>query len=673
LKKKKILKYNFQDISFILFIILIILVPLGFWKDFDNGFDLVKLSILKIAGGFFIISCSVYLLIRNSKKSKSSGIKIERTLDPLMLFFLISVILSTVFSFNIYLSFFGNYETQIGLITYLYLFVIYFLLPEIINDEKKFRQTFLAIESVALIAAVFSIVEYFGLNPFNLKPTDFTRPVSTIGHPVFTAGFMVLILPFTVFNISGKKSFLFKILVPLIIFLGIIATQTRSAYAAAAIQIIILSVLYPFVFKPGKLTSKKHIIYSVVFLSLVILITVLFITAFPENAFVKRFLSISSITHLPRWFLWQDSFNMFLHHPVTGTGISAFSNVFENYASYELKYAEIIGFYINAHSNFLNTFCTMGLIGGIAYLLVLLQVLRISFKNILSRDNNTADKYFFFSLIAVIMGYMVYGLADFDDINILLLLFVLISLFKIKYLKVKKRTGNYNDIILGGKTKTVIGSLLILFSLYNIYIAYIDVSAQDIFSNGRKKYNSGDIKSYIDGMNSVIELKPDESYYRYKFAYDILVYSSVIDKNTAETKKAFLERAKDEVTKAEKNYRSRLECLALKSLIELEMGNETEGLKLKDEIFKTDTIQFPYRTNLAVYFLNHNNDSAAIYEINSILNWDIKNTRVMTLKVYWLERKGLIGEAIALCNKILEIEPGNKNAIQTIERLKRQL
>jgi hypothetical protein len=82
-----------------------------------------------------------------------------------------------------------------------------------------------------------------------------------------------------------------------------------------------------------------------------------------------------------------------------------------------------------------------------------------------------------------------------------------------------------------------------------------------------------------------------------------------------------------------------MECLALKSLIELELGNEAEGFNLRDELFKIDTTQFPYRSNLAIYYLNHNNDSAAIYEINSILNWDIKNIRILSLKVYYLERK----------------------------------
>ncbi len=607
----------------------------------------------------------------NIKKSNSADVYIDKTLDPPMLFFLISIILSVLFSVNIYLSIWGNYETQIGLLIYLILFIIYFFLPSIINNEKKFRQTFLLMESISLIIAVFSIVEYFGLNPFNLKPADFSRPVSPIGHPVFSAGFMTLLLPFSALNISGKKSLLLRVLVPFIIFSGIIATQTRSAYAALAVQIIIFTVLFPYMRKSGKLNSRKYIIYSAVSLFGMILFIFLFIIFFPENIFVKRFLSISSITSLPRWFLWKDSVEMFLHNPITGTGISAFLNVFENYASYELKYAEIKGFFINAHNNFLNTFCTMGLIGGIAYLLVLIQVLRVSFKNTFSKTINTEAKYFFCASVGSIAGYMIFGLADFDDITILFYLFVLLSLFKIKHLKVSGSDNNKKPEI-NRTVKLTAGLLIIAFSVYNIYSAFIELSAQNIYSAGLQKYKSENINGYIDDYNSVIELKPNESYYKYKFAYNILVYCSGLGENSKETKKILLERAKEEITKAEKNYRSKHECLALKSLIELELGNEAEGFRLRDELLKKDTVQFPYRTNLAVYYLNHNNDSTAIYEINSILSWDIKNTRIMTLKVYYLERKELKDEAIAECKKILAIEPGNRFAAQTLERLQKK-
>lgn len=665
---KKALKkrYSIQSAAFYVFLFLLISVPMLFWKGFDNSFDLVKSSILKIAGGAFLILSSIYLISVNNRKSGSDNYA-DKTLDPVMLFFLISIILSALFSVNVYLSIWGNYETQIGALIYLILFIIYFLLPYVIIDEKKIRGTFRLIETITLTVALFTIFEYFGVNPFNLQPSDFHRPVSPIGHPVFTAGFMILLLPFSSLNISDKKSKLLKAAVPIIILSGIIITQTRSAYAALAVQFIVLAALYPFLHRSGNINKKKYI-YPLVSIFIMILFIVLLVIFIPENVYVKRLLSIRSIIYLPRWFLWKDSVEMFLHYPITGTGISTFSNVFENYASYELKYAEIKGLFLNAHSNFLNTFCTMGIIGGIAYLLVLIQVLRVSLKNIISDRNSLQTKIFFFAFFGSIAGYAVYGIADFDEVTILLYLFVLLSLFKIKNLKVS-RVGNTK--IFGKSSKIAAGLLIIVFAVYSIYSGYVDLYAQNIYSAGLEKYKAQNINGYISDVNAVVELNPNESYYRYKFASDLLVYSSGLNKNSTETKKSLLERAREEIIKADKNHRSHLECLAVRSLIELEFGNEAEGLRLKDELFKKDTTRFPYRTNLAVYYLNRNNDSAAIYEINSILSWDFKNIRILTLKVYYLERKGLKDEAIETCRTILEIEPNNqyaKNILQQLEK-----
>ncbi len=671
MKKAITRRYSIQAAAFYVFLFLLISVPLFFWKGFDNGFDLVKSSVLKIAGGAFVILSSIYLMSDDTKKSNSADIYVDKTLDRLMLFFLISIILSALFSVNVYLSIWGNYETQIGALIYLILFIIYFLLPSVITDEKKFRITFLLIESISLIIALFTIAEYFRMIPLNLKPEDFHRPVSPIGHPVFSAGFMTLLLPFSVLNISGKKSKLLRVVVPLIILAGIIFTQTRSAYAALAVQIIVFAALYPFLRKSGKLNTRKYL-YSSVSLFVVILFIFFFIIVFPENIFVKRFLSISSITHLPRWFLWKDSVEMFSHYPITGTGISTFSIVFENYASYELKYAEIKGIFLNAHSNFLNTFCTMGLIGGIAYTLVLIQIMRVSLKNTVSDRNSPQIKIFFFAFFGSIAGYAVFGIADFDEITILLYLFVLLSLFKIKNMKVSSRDSNIKKFKFSGSRKLAAGLLIIIFSVYSIYSGYIDLYAQNIYSEGLEKYKSENINGYINDVNSVIELKPNESYYRYKFANDLVVYSSGLNKSSIETRKALLERAKEEVTKADKNYHSHMECLALKSLIELELGNEAEGFRLRDELFQKDTTQFPYRTNLAVHYLNHNNDSAAIYEINSILSWDFKNIKILSLKVYYLQRRGIKDEAIETCRKILEIDPNNQYAKNTLQQLEKK-
>ncbi len=668
MKKEKAGPKNYGVISFIVFLVLITSVPLGFWKGFDNGFDFVKSSILKAAGGLFIISVSLYLSFRNSRKHFPSFAGFDRTLDPFILFLLLSVALSTIFSTNVQVSLFGNYDSQIGLITYLYFFFIYLLTPAILVDDKKFRQTFLTVETVAFVIALFSLAEQFSINPFDLRPPNFMRPVTPVGHPVFSAGFMTILLPFSAVNVSGKKSLAGRIIVPSIIFSGIIATQTRSAYLALFAQMIVISALFPYVYKTSRPEFRRFKFYSVLFLFFVCLTVLLLIIAFPENQFVKRLISVRFITRLPRWFLWKDSLEMFLHNPLTGTGIGCFSIVFENYASYELRFTEIRAFFSNAHNNFLNTFCTMGITGGLAYLLIIFQVLRTSLKNIFTAKTDTLTKIFFCSMATSFTGYIVFGIADFDDITIMLYVFVLLSLFKIKNTR-SANQGSFKSTAGSRKAKLLFCAFLITFSCYGIYLAFFDIYAQKIFSESMEDYSRGNITGYIKDLNSAIEIRPDESKYRYDFAYNLFVYGSELREDSAGNKRTFLQMAKKEVNEAEKNYRSRLECLGLESLIEFELGNKEEGLKLREEIFKTDTTQFPYRTNLAVYYLKHNEDSAALYEINSILNWDIKNTHVMLLKVHYFEKNGLFAQAIRMCRAILEIEPQNKFALQTVKRL----
>jgi hypothetical protein len=164
-------------------------------------------------------------------------------------------------------------------------------------------------------------------------------------------------------------------------------------------------------------------------------------------------------------------------------------------------------------------------------------------------------------------------------------------------------------------------------------------------------------------------LNPDEAYYRYNLASNLNVYCSGLSSKYHETKMEFLQIAKEEVIKAENNYSLFSDCLALRSLIELELGNEAEGFRIKDEMFKNDTMHFRYRINLAVYYLNHNNDSGAINEINIVLSKDIKNINAFKTKVLYLLRKGDNAEAIKTCYKILTIEPGNRFAMQTLSEL----
>lgn len=662
-------KYNsiLERVIFITIIVLLVSVPFVYWKSFFNGFDLIKFSAIKVIGGFFIIEVSIWLIIES--RHQNVKLRLEKTLDPFIFFFLLSALVSVVFSQNPFVSFTGNYETQIGLLIYLYLFVFYFLLPLVINTENKIRITFLFLETSAVIIAFFSIVQYFGMNPFTLRPSGFERPVTPIGYPVFTAGFMVLLFPFSVLNISQKKSLYVKILMPLILAAGIISTQTRATYAALAAEVIVILLLFPFTYRTNKNSAKKYLKYSMGFLLLLIFLVFTAVVFFPDNIFIKRFISIGTITKLPRWFLWRDSFEMFKHYPFKGTGIAMFSRVFEFFSSYELRYANIEGVFINAHNNFINTFCTMGLLGGIAYLILLLQVLHLSGKMVFTSSKDVKTRIFFLASFCFISGYMVYGLADFDDVTILFLLFILLALFKIKFSKSTNNKYIFEKLTLKRPAALAVSIILILFSVYYMYPVYNIILAEKNFSEGLLKYNEGDFKGFLQDMDRAVELNPNESFYRYNFASHINVYSSGLSGKSERLKEQLLEKAKGEVKAAEKNYRSKLECVAMESLIELQLGNVDEGFRLKDELFKADTTRFSYRINLAVYYLNLGKDSSALREVNSVLKWDFKNVNALITKTLYYLRQGNNNEAKKICNYILTINPSNRFARETLKEL----
>jgi len=653
--------------TFYCFIVLLVSVTFVFWKGLFNGFDLVKFSVIKVIGGLLIILTSIWLIFES--RYKRVNFKIEKRLDPIMLFFLFSAVISVIFSQNPFVSFIGNYETQIGLLIYIYLFVFYFILPYVTNNENKIRITFLFLEASALIIAFFALIQYFGIDPFTLKPAGFARPVTPIGHPVFTAGYMVLLFPFSALNITNKKSVWLKISIPLILAAAIVSTQTRTTYVALAVEVFAISLLYPFAYKSDRITAKKYLKYSLGFLLLFSALVLLAVLLFPDSVFVQRFLSITNITHQSRWILWKDSIGMYWHYPITGTGISMFSRVFEFFSSYNLRYAVIENVFVNPHNNYLNVFCTMGLLGGIAYLILIFQVLRLSGKMVLTQSKDVKMRMFFLASFAFISGYMVFGLADFDDISILFLLFIVLALFKIKL----SSSANYKYILkkltLNRPAVLAVSIILILFSLYFMLPAYNIILAEKNFSGGLVRFNSGDLKGFLLDMERAVELNPDESYYRYNFASHLNVYCSGLSIQSSDLTKQLLEKAKSEVKASEKNYRSKLECLALESLIELQLGNEKEGFRLKDEIFKTDTTRFSYRINLAVYHLNQGNDSSAIREVNSVLNWDFKNINALTTKTMCYIRQGNYVEAEKMCDYILTINPGNRFARETLKEL----
>lgn len=669
--KKEISKYShLNKLIFSVYVILTVLIPISFYPEFINKFDLVKVSVLYIIGGIFFILVSIYC-IREIKSGNISGIIMTVKIpDLLIIIFLIAVTVSSVFSSNTFVSFNGSYERQTGLLFYLYLAIIYFIGNQLLSDKARINKIIMAMEIAAFIVSINAILGYLGYNLFNLTPENIIRSYTVEGHPVFSAGLITLVFPASLLNITGKKNIILRILFPLVMFVSVISSLTRSAYVAIFVEIILAVIIYPAVYRNERFKFKKYysISLSVIVLSIVCL-TVLFFM-FPDNSFVKRIFSITTLATQPRWYLWRDSVKMFLDYPLLGTGPGLFSRVFENYASYQLKLSEIKGTFDNAHNNFINTFCTTGIAGGMAYFGIILYTIFKSAKIILMKNQETPIKYLFLFLLCSFSGYLIFGLADFDDISIFFYLFVLLSVFRSGFPSIKEHIYILKNPRLLRTTGQIVFISLIIFSTYCIRTSVLKIYAEYCFSKATADFYSGRFDDYLKYSDEAITLQPDQSKYRFSFANNVLEFSCNSDGLSADAKNKWLKIAKDEIINSQKNYPYILPCLSSLSLIELELGNKSESEKIKAEIFKTDTCQFAYRINLATYYLKHNIDSEAIKEIDLVLKYDIKNADALSAKAYYLENQKKYQETANVCREILGINPKNKFAISMLTWIK---
>jgi O-antigen ligase len=619
-----------NKLTYYCFLALIISVPLAFTTYVENSFDLVKDTVLKLLGGIFIISsmASVY--------RKSGGIDFNKNIDPYVLFFLAAAMLSTIFSLNPNVSYSGGYIRQVGFVTYLYLILIYVFAGIILKDKDKFQNVLRVMELTGVIVALYAIIQFVGIDPLKIQSPGNPRPTSTIGHSIFTAGFLLMVFPFSFLRLY-RKILTPGTLIPIIIIAAVIITQTRTAYAAIFAEIIFLVVAYALV-SGGKAKFKKLIKTSLPIVLILIAVLLLFIFFAPDNIYVMRLVSIFGITNNPRWLLWRDSFEIFKQHPLTGTGIANFSNPFEDIYTHEFRMMDVKGIYDNAHNNFVNILCTMGLAGLAAYMVLLFRSVYLGFKSLFSSELDGRRKFFFLGFLSVIFGYIVYSLADFDDISILLYLYVYLAMLKVQC--AGKESGILTLRILSKPLRLILPVLVSLYLIYNMYHSLILFKADNYFKQSHQLFAAGDNHSAFTNFTKASDLNPACPEYRYEGGF-ILLNEAINDTTLSEQQKtSLLADAEKQLLMAKEVHPSSKLCQAALCLVLFEMGRKEEAEKIKNELFLRDSLSMDLRTNLARYYMRADQYDKAKEQVDVLSRYDPDNVEANITLVYYYFRTG---------------------------------
>lgn len=277
---------------------------------------------------------------------------------PLFLFytaFIVWIVLSSTFGIDSLNSFWGNTARPGGwfLFVHMNLFFVFLLLLE----KKLFEKSTDWFIGVATLVSLYAIFERLGIVP-HLGGLFESRSSSTIGNPIYLAGFLIFPLTLALFQfLKNKKSWLY-LCSGAMIFFGIITTWTRGAFVGIAVGIFVGGVIWlwnRFGWKMG--------------ISFLIVTSTIFVVFFSSMHFVDR----NSIDRLGYWNIARQSF---YEHPIMGIGYENYYRPAEKFYTPDL-YAGEGTFIDKPHNQLLETLVTSGIIGVGLFVTLLFFTMRL--------------------------------------------------------------------------------------------------------------------------------------------------------------------------------------------------------------------------------------------------------------------------------------------------------
>ena len=672
----KKLSASLINLAYYSFFALIFITPLIFSKWVENSFDLVKKSSLIFFGGLFIMFTIFYIFASRYDKDPITKPTFDKRFDLLIIFFLIAASVSTIFSIKPYVSYYGQYERQIGLITYIYVVAVYFFSARIFSENNKIDSTLKIMETSALLVGIYAMLQYLGIDPFDAPLIAETRPISTMAHSIFAGGFLSIMLPFALIRIFTSKKPILPVIYSVIIAWGILLTQSRAAYIAAIAGIIIILVLYPYVYKNNSPDRYKKIFrYNLIILAFFAALIIISFIFLPNNPYTERLAQVMDLPKTARWLLWRDSLNAFLSYPVTGSGIATFSNIFEYAISYELKLIDPSNYYDHAHNVYIHTLCTMGILGLVSYLLFFIYGIFAAVKGFFTSHINKAERLYFLAIFSSLTAYSIYSLADFEDTTILLYLFVIFAVLKTLYNKNFNIGFTFNTENENLKRSfrlifNVIFAAIIIYCNYNIYFSYNELKADEYYRDGKNKYIQGDVKGSIQSFNNAVITNFGSAEYKYTLASYVQDYCLKNPGISPDSKNNLLTQAAQELERAKINLFSHLQYKALLTMIQFQMGNKETAERMRSEIFQKDSLILNFRNSLARYYFSVNDYEKMRAELKVIFWFDPFNVdAAITSATYYMVVKDK-ERALMVCENILEKDPNNQLILQLKELIK---
>lgn len=472
-----------EKITFLLSLSL--LVALVFNPFGSSLFELAKLQFLV----FFLTICAVVSTTR-LVFFRSLKISYNKYTYFFIGFWILSLMLSTLFSIAPELSFWGTYDRVQGFysqIIYLIFFIIFF---STLNNKKR-QEIFLKILLfVASILSIHAILQHFGIGLFNtVGAEEFAgRSFATLGHPNSLGQFLLFPIWASVyFLIESKKSKekIFNLVVFVLLFTALLLSQNRASLLALFISLgLFLGI-----------TAKIKTAYKIIF----------GILLFAGFLVIVKILDPSIGSLMVRAKLWGGALKLFQENPILGSGLETFKLVFQKVSSSDLYSLEkVYSIADRAHNDFIDILVQQGLFGLITYLGIITATIYGIFKSKKIWKNKMLTISAFALFSTLVTNLFAFPLSSHYLLAVAFLAILLNQTLKIKEIEIKQNTVNL-----------FVAGIIVAISVFATINSIKTIYADNLFFDGKNKIHAGDLAGGVEDVYSAVKynMHQDDIYF----------------------------------------------------------------------------------------------------------------------------------------------------------------
>ena len=566
------------------FYLLFLLVPLIFVGDTSELFEFNKMWLTFI---LTLIIGAAWI----SKMIVEKRFSFQRTpLDIPIGLFLLSQIVSTIFSMDPHTSWWGYYSRFNGgllsIITYIFLYYAF-----VTNVAKKYvHRMFLVTISSGIITALWGLPSHFGYDPtcylfrgtFDVScwTSAFqpeVRMFSTLGQPDWFGAYLSVVIPlalFYTFEAAGKKRWKtsgFFALISLLFYADLIFANSKSTFLAMLAGFGFLFIVLAF--------YARHVLQKFygLWIAVILLAVTTFVigTPFPQlmkftlagvmpapvqtqqtqsgTAAAKPAATANAITGeiggtdsgKIRELVWRGAIEAWLHHPFFGTGVETFAFAYYQYrpAAHNLT-SEWDYLYNKAHNEYLNYLATTGAFGLLSYLAIIglfgFFTVKV-FRNFASEELFTIDEKnkkiklsshtsIFGLSLALVVAYITILISNFFGFSVVIIniYFFMIPLFFlfINNLIPQRESTQQEFEVNSGQWVGVIASWLVAFYLILVLINYWQ--ADRSYGLGYNLDHAGQYQAAYQPLHQAVAMRPDEPVFKDELAINAAVMATAL-------------------------------------------------------------------------------------------------------------------------------------------------